>query len=322
MLLAQFYQLEIPHEEIRTWEEPQKKGSKTWALTYWQVRLPQGVGPERITSQLRQSTEEVLTGVTFTTTRATDEAWEVEVKIDGLLAHHLILHPPKLKPPKPRARIAIVVDDLGLDKRIAEELLRLDIPLTFSILPLQPSSRRIAQKAHAQGREIILHLPLEPRGYPVKDPGEGALFVAMGEKELLRHLREDLKAVPYIKGVSNHMGSRFMEQEGHVRLVLQEIKERKLFFFDSFTSSKSEGYQIAQELGMKTGKRDLFLDNETNNVKYIRLQLERLIRIAQTNGTAIGVCHPYPSTITALREMAPTFEEQGVEIVPLSQVLD
>jgi len=134
-------------------------------------------------------------------------------------------------------------------------------------------------------------------------------------------LREDLEAVPYIKGVDNHMGSRFMEHGDKVRLVLRELKKRDLFFLDSLTTPKSKGYQIAQELAMRAGKRDLFLDNETA-VKDIKVQLERLKQIAQTRGKAIGICHPYPSTIAALKEMVPKFQAEGMEIVPLSQILD
>jgi polysaccharide deacetylase 2 family uncharacterized protein YibQ len=162
---------------------------------------------------------------------------------------------------------------------------------------------------------------MEPRGYPLKNPGKGALFVSMGERELLCQLRKDLEAVPFIKGVNNHMGSRFMEHGEKVRLVLQELKKRGLFFLDSRTTSKSQGYQIARELALKTDKRDLFLDNETD-VKDIQAQLEKLIRIARDNGTAIAICHPYPTTISALKEMIPRIKADGMQIVPLSQALD
>jgi len=239
--------------------------------------------------------------------------------VDNLLAHHLILRPPRLKPLPPR--IAIVVDDLGPDRRIAEELLSLDAPLTFSILPMQTHSRRIAKTAHAEGREVILHLPLEPRGFPLKDPGAGALFVAMSDRELVRQLRKDLDAVPYIAGVNNHMGSRFMEHGEKVQLVLGELKKRGLFFLDSRTSSKSTGYRIARSLALRTGERDVFLDNESG-VKDIQAQVEQLIRIARKDGKAIGICHPYPATVTVLTTMIPRIKAQGIEIVPLSQALD
>ncbi len=324
VLVAQLSQLEIPQQAIQRHSEERRRGKKTWTLSRWEVSLPQGAEPEKVITQLVQRIQDACPGLTVAESRTQDDAWELTVKVDNLLAHHLILRPPTMKPPPlipPRPRIAIVVDDLGSNKRVAEELLQLDAHLTFSIFPSQSSSRRIAHRAHAQGREVILHLPMEPRGYPLKDPGKGALFVSMGERELLYQLRKDLDAVPFIKGVNNHMGSRFMEYDDKVRLVLKELKQRELFFLDSRTTSKSQGYRIARELAMRTDTRDLFLDNDSN-VGYTKLQLKKLIRIARDNGTAIGICHPYPSTITALKEMIPQIKAEGMQIVPLSQALD
>lgn len=324
LLLAEFSHLEIPEGNIQRQGEEQRYGTKTWTLSRWEIQLPQGVEAGHVTSQLTQRIQAACPGVVVSEAKAQDGTWEVKVKVDNLLAHRLIFHPPRIKPPPirpPRPRLAIVVDDLGTDKRIAEELLRLDAPLTFSILPFQPHSRRIAQKAHAQGKEIILHLPLEPRGFPLKDPGKGALFVAMSERELLGQLRKDLDAVPFIVGVNNHMGSRFMEHAAAVRLVMGELKKRGLFFLDSRTTAKTEGYQIARELALLAGERDLFLDNE-NDVQDIRAQLEGLIRLARDRGTAIGICHPYPATITVLKGMIARIKAQGIRIVPLSQALE
>lgn len=324
LILTQLSQMEIPQEAVQKRGEEQRKGNKAWILSRWEVMLPSGIEPAKVTSQLVKKIQDACPGVTLTESMAQDGTEEVEVKVDNLLAHHLIFHPPKLKPPALmplRPRIAIVVDDLGADRQVAEELLRLNAPLTFSIFPFQPYSRRIAQKAHDQGREVILHFPMEPRGFPLKDPGEGALFVAMGERELLRQLRKGLEAVPFIKGVNNHMGSRFMEHDDKVRVVLGELKKRGLFFLDSRTTSKSTGYQIARELSLRTGARDIFLDNEAD-VKDIEAQLERLIKIARDRGKAIGICHPYPSTIKALKEMINKIRAKGIQIVPLSQALD
>jgi polysaccharide deacetylase 2 family uncharacterized protein YibQ len=324
LLLAELAHQEIPEGNIQRQGEEQRYGTKAWTLSRWEVVLPQGVEAEKVTSQLAQRIQAAYPGVMVTEAKTQDGTWEVKIKVDNLLAHYLIFHPPKIKPPPirpPRPRLAIVVDDLGTDKRIAEELLRLDAPLTFSILPFQPHSRRIAQKAHAKGREVILHLPMEPRGFPLKDPGKGALFVAMSDRELLRQLRKDLDAVPFIVGVNNHMGSRFMEHGVSVRLVLGELKKRGLFFLDSRTTAKTQGYQIARELALLAGERNLFLDNE-NDEQDIRAQLEGLIRIARDRGTAIGICHPHPSTITALKGMIAKIKAEGIRIVPLSQALD
>lgn len=324
IILAQLSQREITEQAIQKREEELKRKNTSWTLTRWEITLPAGVDAKNIASHLIQNIQDACAGVAFTESQRQNGAWAVQITVDGFLVHHLIFHPPKLKPLPPRLpqpRIAIVVDDLGLDEQVTDELLRLQAPLTFSILPSQPFSRRIAKKAHDQGIEVILHLPMEPRGFPLKDPGKGALFVSMNTKELLSQLRKDLDAVPFITGANNHMGSRFMEHDDKVKIVLQELKKHGFFFLDSRTSAKSTGYQIAQTLGMRTGMRDIFLDNEAD-VQAIRAQLERLIKTARDKGTAIGICHPYSCTITVLKEMVPKIKADGIQIVPLSQALD
>lgn len=292
----------------------------------WEVDLPAGFDVRGIASGLCERVKWISPRVTAECLVGA-EGNVVEVRVDGRLTHHLILRPPRIPPslppaPPPRIpRIAIVVDDLGPDPNIAEELLRLDAPLTFSILPFQSHSRRIAEQAHARGREVILHLPLEPRGFPLKDPGKGALFVAMGERELLRQLRKDLDAVPCVAGVNNHMGSRFMEDERSVRLVMTELKKRGLFFLDSRTTPRSLGYRIAAGLEIRRGERDIFLDND-KDTKQIKGQLQQLVRLARAKGKAIGICHPSPATISTLKVMLAEIKKDGAQIVPLSHLLD
>ena len=325
LVFAQLSRMEIPQQAIQKRREEMRKGKRVWTSARWEITLPSGVDAGKVTSQLVEGIGEIPAGVTLAASKVQDGAAAVAVKVDDLLTLYLIFRPPVVAPPKPlpsRPRIAIVVDDLGLDKQVAEELLRLEAPLTFSILPFQPHSRRIAKLAHAQGKEIILHLPMEPRGFPLKDPGEGGLFVTMGEtKELARQLKKDLDAVPYISGANNHMGSRFMEHEAVVRVVLKELKNRGLFFLDSGTTDRSMGHQVARELSLKTAARDVFLDNETGP-KDMEAQLNQLMRIARSRGKAIGIGHPYPTTVAALKRMIAKIQKAGIKIVPLSQVLD
>jgi polysaccharide deacetylase 2 family uncharacterized protein YibQ len=327
LVLTQLSRMEIPQQAIQKRREEMREGTRVWTSGRWEITLPAGVNADKATSQLVEGIGETPPGVTLTASKAQDGTAAVGVKVDDLLILYLIFRPPAVAPPKPlplppRPRIAIVVDDLGLDKRVVENLLRLEVPVTFSILPFQPYSRYAAKLVHARGKEIILHLPMEPRGFPLKDPGEGGLFVTMGEtKELARQLKKDLDAVPYISGANNHMGSRFMEHEAVVRVVLGELKKRGLFFLDSGTTDRSMGYKLARELTMKAGRRDIFLDNETGP-KDMEAQLNHLMKIALARGKAIGIGHPYPTTVAALKGMIAKIQKAGIKIVPLSQVLD
>jgi polysaccharide deacetylase 2 family uncharacterized protein YibQ len=142
----------------------------------------------------------------------------------------------------------------------------------------------------------------------------------MPGEELSRQLSKDIEAVPYIQGVSNHMGSQLMEDPEKIRLILLEVKRRNLFFLDSRTTPQTVGLQTARSLGLKAAERDIFLDNSTDG-KDVKRQLEQLIQISLSTGKAIGIGHPHPSTIQSLKEMIPRIEEKGIKIVSLSEIM-
>ncbi len=232
-----------------------------------------------------------------------------------------VSRPPVLSSPSPRAKIAIVIDDLGRENHISHELLQWDLPVTFSILPFEPHSRDLARAAHQRGKEVLLHLPLEPHGYPKTKPGEGALLLEMNETGLLHQLSTDIEAVPYIKGVSNHMGSRFMEDSRKMKVVLSELKNRKLFFLDSGTTSQSVGLQTASSIGLEAAQRTVFLDHEVSE-EAIRRSLDQLVRVSLLSGKAIGIGHPHEATLKNLRRMIPEMHEKGIKVVPLSVIME
>jgi polysaccharide deacetylase 2 family uncharacterized protein YibQ len=247
----------------------------------------------------------------------------LEIKVQNRTTHQLafIYSKPSTLKASLRPKVAIVIDDLGGENHIAQEILRWDVPLTFSILPFTPYAKSLAQQAHQKGKEVILHLPMEPHGYPKTKPGEGALLQEMDKEKLLRQLSKDIEAIPYIRGVSNHMGSRLMEDPEKMRIVFAELKRRGLFFLDSRTTPQTVGLQTAQSIGLRAVERSLFLDH-SQDPEDIKQQLERLTQLSLSEGKAIGIGHPHPSTLKSLKEMIPKMKEKGIEIVPLSSVID
>lgn len=233
--------------------------------------------------------------------------------------------PPLFPPLPPRpdgapARLAIIMDDLGRDMATGRALVEIGVPVTFAILPDQPHSARLAEFAHRNGREVIIHLPMEPRGYPVANPGEEALFVDQPAEEVQRRMRDFIARVPHAVGGNNHMGSRFTESREGMRAALSVLKDDGLFFVDSFTSGKSVGFEEARQAGIPSTVRDVFLDN-VQEVGAISAQLAKLVQIAHRRGEAVGICHPYPQTLEALRLAAPELDRMGIEVVPVSALL-
>jgi uncharacterized protein len=220
-----------------------------------------------------------------------------------------------------RPKIVLVIDDLGGENHLSKELLRFDFPLTLSILPLMPYSKSLAIEAHKKGKEVILHLPMEPHDYPEVRPGEGALLEEMSKERLLWQLSRNIESVPNAKGVSNHMGSRLMEDPEKLKVIFSELKRRGLFFLDSRTTPQTVGLQTAKLIGLKAMERTLFIDNSSDEEE-IKKELGRLIQVSLSKGMAIGIGHPYPATIKSIREMIPKMKEKGIEIVPLSSLIN
>jgi hypothetical protein len=116
------------------------------------------------------------------------------------------------------------------------------------------------------------------------------------------------------------MGSRFTENDEKMAVVLGEIKSRGLFFLDSKTTPRSVAYKQALDMGLTTASRDVFLDND-RDAKLIEMNILKLAEVARINGTAIGIGHPYPETIEALRNTIPKINNLGIEIVPITALL-
>jgi hypothetical protein len=222
--------------------------------------------------------------------------------------------------PVPLRQVAIIIDDIGYDLKPVKELLKINADLTFAILPLCTHTREAAEMFHQAHRETLLHLPMEPVSYPREKPGNGALFTDMNDEELVFQLEKDIADVPYISGVNNHMGSKFMMDEKKLTLVFNKLKKNKLFFVDSRTSADTKAFVTAEKVGLPVAARKIFLDNSRDyNEIY-----NNLINIAKKDGDVspvILIGHPYPETIRAIIDAMKVLREKRVSIVPVSQII-
>lgn len=218
-------------------------------------------------------------------------------------------------------RVAFVIDDMGYDVSVLDEILAIDAPITISVLPNLPCSAEVARRARRAGNEVLLHLPMEPYGYPGRDPGEGALLLRMDDHEIRDQLEKDILNVPDISGVNNHMGSNFMQDEEKVTVVLQDLKRRGLFFLDSLTTRDSKGVPIAERIGLPHAARDIFLDNDCDLEEAVDI-LNRMVEKRGTWETIIVIGHPYESTVRAIGTMVPVFRDHGIRVVPLSDLIE
>jgi len=218
------------------------------------------------------------------------------------------------------ARAAIVIDDLGRDPEPVEKLVRLDFPVTLAVLPYRRHSLDAAQQAHRHGKEVLLHLPMQPRNYPLADPGPGSLLASMGREAIQQEIQDQIALLPYCVGVNPHMGTLFTELREPMRCVAAVLRERGLFFLDNRATAGSCAATVAREFGVPFVQRTHFLDEKRDEASVIR-QLCHLADFAAGNGWAVGIGHPYHETLAALPKAVAAFREKNVKLVAVADLL-
>jgi uncharacterized protein len=214
-------------------------------------------------------------------------------------------------------RLAIIVDDMGASTQELQSLLSIKIPVTFSVIPSLAHAKGVAEGAHGAGYEVMVHMPMEPEGYPKQPMEKIGLLVAMENAEIAERVNGYFASVPYAVGANNHMGSRFTQNAEKMEVVLKVLKGKGVFFVDSKTSATSVGYKTARGMGMKCASRQVFLDN-VQDEGAVGKQLEQAAAVARKKGEAIAIGHPHPATIRALKKMMPELQKSGITFVSAS----
>ncbi|MDD3183098.1 MAG: divergent polysaccharide deacetylase family protein [Alphaproteobacteria bacterium] len=226
--------------------------------------------------------------------------------------------PPSPPSRKGHRRIALIIDDMGLAPSLSERATRLPAFVTLSYLPYAPRLIQQAEAAQAKGHDLMLHLPMEPMGHD--NPGPGALLAAQNEEEWRVLTEKALHSFDGYIGVNNHMGSKLTTCEPAMRVVLDILRQKKLFFIDSRTSSSSIALGVAHDRGVRTAGRDVFID-DSQTVAAIQRELVRAESVAQHKGVAIAIGHPHAVTLAALERWIPEAQARGFEIVPVRELV-
>ncbi|SEA13546.1 hypothetical protein SAMN05660420_01336 [Desulfuromusa kysingii] len=219
-----------------------------------------------------------------------------------------------------QGRIAVIMDDMGSSLSTIHELLGLHITITPSILPGTSKALAATTLLQKEGREYMIHIPMQPRSYPRTNPGKNALLLGQSENETRRLVQSYMDGVPGAVGSNNHMGSRYTENAAAMRIVLDELKLRDLFFIDSRTIGNSVAFSEARKMGLKTATRNIFLDNE-DDVTYIRQQIHKMVKLAATNREVIAICHPHKETLEAFRLEQEWLQQQAVQFYSASELV-
>ncbi|WP_301098334.1 divergent polysaccharide deacetylase family protein [Otariodibacter sp.] len=197
-------------------------------------------------------------------------------------------------------QLAIVIDDIGY--RNKEDLAIYELPkeVNIAIIPSAPHAADRAKKAFEQGRDILIHLPMQPKNSAVLVEA-GALTVGMNEDKI-KHLVEFSRVrVPYAIGLNNHMGSGATSDRKTMEYLMKVLSSQQLFFLDSKTVGDSVAYKVAKEFGVNALERNIFLDN-SDELSDVQHQFNSAINYARKHGLAIMIGHPRKNSISVLKK--------------------
>ena len=229
-------------------------------------------------------------------------------------------HAVAVAPANGRPMIAIVLDDVGVNRRGAKKAIALPGPLTLAFMTYANDLPAMTAQARGAGHELMLHVPMEPRSAAM-DPGPNVLREDIPRAELLQRLTWGLERFDGFVGINNHMGSRFTASAEGMALVMGELKARGLLFLDSLTAPNSVAGALAARAEVPYAVRDVFLDNEPDDLASIHRQLAILEQTARERGYAVGIGHPHDGTVTALQEWIPAMQARGFALVPISAIV-
>jgi polysaccharide deacetylase 2 family uncharacterized protein YibQ len=227
--------------------------------------------------------------------------------------------PLPVEPPPALPRLAIVVDDLGYEPSRDAEWMKFPEKITVAVIPFGPSSRKVAESAHARGWGVILHVPMEPEN-PAPDRTENfRLRRGMTGNEMESLLARMIEDLPQATGASNHMGSAFTADPEAMAAYVAVLGKKGLYLLDSVTTPGSVALTAALGAGVPAARRDVFLDAGMMPGE-MRSQWVRAIAIAKEKGVAVLICHGRPETLKAILDLLPDLRKEKVQAVLLEEI--
>ncbi len=215
--------------------------------------------------------------------------------------------------------IALIIDDLGYRYTEGARAARLPGPVVCAVLPGTPQGEALAELANANGKEVLLHMPMQSMNADLRQE-PGVMSIDDTRLRFAHRLASSLGSVPHAIGLNGHRGSLLTRHPGYMRWLMNELDDRKLLFVDSYTTHHSVALQLAGEVGVPATRRNVFLDNDASPAR-IQAEFERLVRLAHRDGSAVAIGHPYPATLEFLEGALPRLDEYKVDLVGIRELI-
>lgn len=215
--------------------------------------------------------------------------------------------------PDGRPRVALVIGGLGLNAqttRAAIETLPPEVTLSFA--PYAEGLQGWIDLARSHGHEVLLETPMEPNDYPANDPGPYTLIAANRPDETVRKLEWLMSRATGYFGLTNYLGSKFLDSDPAMATFTTALKARGLAFIDDGAAARRGG-----PIPRASAERGI---DDDLSAEAIEGQLRALEAGASARGQSLGVGFAYPVTISQVRNWAGGLNARGVQLAPASAI--
>lgn len=218
------------------------------------------------------------------------------------------------------ALLVIIIDDLGNNLSRGKRAVELPGAITYGILPHTPLAKKLAFYASQidQDKEVIIHMPMEANSH--KHLGPGGLEEHLNQQDFTRTLHRAMDAIPFAKGLSNHMGSKLTSLPNQMQWLMTELGKTDFYFIDSKTTGQSLALTAAANQQVPYLARDIFIDHDPSPAAIDRAY-QKALALAKRSGLAVAIAHPYPSTLDYLERVLPELARSGVSLVTASEAI-
>jgi polysaccharide deacetylase 2 family uncharacterized protein YibQ len=212
-----------------------------------------------------------------------------------------------------KPRVALIIGGLGLNAKTTREAIAgLPPEVTLSFVPYSDGLQGWIDMARAAGHEVLLEAPMEPKDYPDNDPGPYTLMADGQPQETTQRLQWLLSRATGYFGVTNYLGSKFVNSPSAMNTFENELKQRGLAFIDDGSASKVGG-------GLPRASADRIVDDQLDGGA-IDAQLAALETQATRNGQALGSGFAYPVTVQEATRWAAGLGPKNIQLVPASAI--
>ena len=217
------------------------------------------------------------------------------------------------------SKIVLILDDFGYDFKKLKLFSELNNDITFSVLPLLKNTKKIVSYLSSRNQDYMMHMPMQPIGWPEVDPGPGFLSVNDSSDDIMLKIQQALEDFGQVGGINNHMGSLFSTSEKSMDIFIAFLSQKKMYYIDSKTASGTENRALAKKYRIPFAERDVFLDNVVKENE-IKKQLRKALNISRKKGLSIVIGHPFIETYNVLKEELPKFSSYNVKLIRAREI--